>query len=320
MAPDHAQNPRETLPPETTHPVEASASKGADPSRGSPAGWLAVTVALAVVSGFLGAIVYQRTIGKQSEVAEPQTKTASVSGQAVASQASAATEKERKVEIEHQRTQIDALSKQMSQVQEQLESLTKLNAAPSLTTLQIKVAELSNTVKDIAPLPERVDHLDARLDHIRIALDGLRNDIEAIQGKVGRSRTASLTASPGTEATLPQRHEAAKPLVEDKEGEKSFAKGVSLFQKGEFKEAFDVFSKLELARPDDARVWYYAALSRGFATSQWNGATQELVEKGVEREKAGTPKTGEIDNLFQNLTNDTGKNWLSAYRQRAKSN
>jgi len=74
---------------------------------------------------------------------------------------------------------------------------------------------------------------------------------------------------------------------------------------------------MELTDPDDARVWYYAALAHGFATKQWNeDGAGRLVEKGIERERAGTPPKPVIDETFKGLTSATGKDWLAGYRQR----
>jgi hypothetical protein len=56
---------------------------------------------------------------------------------------------------------------------------------------------------------------------------------------------------------------------------------------------------------------------KGLATSQWRGEVEELVNKGVEREQAGTPGTAAIDAAFAGLSKTTGKDWLSFYRQRA---
>ena len=65
--------------------------------------------------------------------------------------------------------------------------------------------------------------------------------------------------------------------------------GVEFFQKKKYAEASEVFIGLTKTQPDDARVWYYAALSRGLATQDWKGETERLVTQGVDREKAGKP-------------------------------
>ena len=58
-----------------------------------------------------------------------------------------------------------------------------------------------------------------------------------------------------------------------------------------YKEASAAFAKLAQAKPNDARVLYFAALASGFSTNNWNsGDAASLAKKGVEREKAGTPE------------------------------
>jgi hypothetical protein len=93
--------------------------------------------------------------------------------------------------------------------------------------------------------------------------------------------------------------------------------GVGFFQKKNYAEASGVFSGLTKTQPDDARIWYYAALSRGLATRDWKGETERLVTQGVEREQAGKPDRARIDAAFADLTAETGKDWLAYYRRRA---
>src|SRR5205807_1199574 len=54
-------------------------------------------------------------------------------------------------------------------------------------------------------------------------------------------------------------------------------RGIALFKAGQFREASDAFRRLTGTDPDDARVWYYAALSHGIATNQWVGEAVRLV-------------------------------------------
>jgi hypothetical protein len=94
--------------------------------------------------------------------------------------------------------------------------------------------------------------------------------------------------------------------------------GVKLFQAGRYQEAYKTFKDLLEARPEDARVWYLAALAHGLATGEWRGETERLVEQGVAREKAGTPQKPLIDSALDGLTRETGKEWLEFYRRRAR--
>jgi hypothetical protein len=80
-----------------------------------------------------------------------------------------------------------------------------------------------------------------------------------------------------------------------------------------------VFNKLELTDPDDARVWYYSALCHGLVTRQWGGGTASRVERGMERERAGSPSKADLEAAFSDLSADAGKSWLDSYRQRVSS-
>ena len=93
---------------------------------------------------------------------------------------------------------------------------------------------------------------------------------------------------------------------------------MSQFRRARYREAYDVFQKLEQSHPDDARVWYYAALSYGLSSNDWGKTTQSMVEQGVTREKSGQPQKSVIDSAFTGLTKETGKDWLDFYRQRAQ--
>ena len=72
------------------------------------------------------------------------------------------------------------------------------------------------------------------------------------------------------------------------------------------------------ARPLDARVWYYSALANGLITRVWEGKTERLFDKGVERERAGDPTSEEIDAAFDNLKQSEAKQRLEHFRRRLK--
>jgi tetratricopeptide (TPR) repeat protein len=103
--------------------------------------------------------------------------------------------------------------------------------------------------------------------------------------------------------------EAAHPTLES---------GVDLFHRGEYREAYAVFRKLLQSQADDARIWYFAALSYGLASGEWDRMTQTMAEEGVAREKANKPPKSEIDAALAGLTKETGKDWLDFYRRRAR--
>ncbi len=114
----------------------------------------------------------------------------------------------------------------------------------------------------------------------------------------------------------PDADKATTTKLADK---KTLAKAVDLFRHGRYQASLEAFDTLEIDNPDDARVWYYAALSYGLSTGDWNEGAARLVEKGIAREEAGTPQTSRIDVEFRDLTSANGKDWLATYRKRVKS-
>jgi hypothetical protein len=95
--------------------------------------------------------------------------------------------------------------------------------------------------------------------------------------------------------------------------------GARFMDQRKFADALKAFEELQKTHGDDARVWYFSALARGFSTNDWRGETERLVEKGIERERLGTPNKAKIDSSFSSLKKETGKEWLAAYRQRARA-
>ena len=130
------------------------------------------------------------------------------------------------------------------------------------------------------------------------------------------ARRPAPASPPSTTPTpLPDTRRRARQARDRLADSKALSAAADLFRAGKYKEARDAFDKLEISNPDDARVWYYAALSYGFSTKDWTDGAVRLVEKGIAREEAGTPRTAEIDAEFKDLTPPNGKDWLSAYRK-----
>jgi hypothetical protein len=70
---------------------------------------------------------------------------------------------------------------------------------------------------------------------------------------------------------------------------------IGLFQEGQYTQARQVLVRLQRARPQDARVSYYSALTNGLTTGVWDGETKMLLDKAVKRERAGTPSRAQVD-------------------------
>ena len=89
---------------------------------------------------------------------------------------------------------------------------------------------------------------------------------------------------------------------------------MSLFREKRYADAYADFRRLLQSEPDDARLWYFAALSYGLSTGNWDRMTLTMVEEGIAREKAAKPPKPEIDAALAGLTTQTGKDWLDFYR------
>ena len=212
------------------------------------------------------------------------------------------------------KAQIDGLADQVKGLQAKVEGMPKSASAEDLEKLQDKIADLAKAdegfPKTVAALDGRVGALDKSLGQFRNEVGSLKDEVKKI-GEAGPSRPSSAPAEPKPEY-------AANPKPADVNLEdQAVSDGADLFKAGKYKEANDVFRKATEAAPNDARVWYFAALSNGAASNVWTGETLRLVNKGVEREKAGTPEPSKIDQLFTTL-DPKMKAWIDYYRKTAK--
>lgn len=227
------------------------------------------------------------------------------------------------------KSEVTALSKQIKELQGHLEATSKNEIHP----LQTKIEALTRSTEGLSSLPAKVTALDNRLNGVdgRVAgvdkalsggIGSVRQDLVALKSEVRRvgqtaEQAAQLAASKPTAGSTPSSTAAAaEPAVVDEE--KAVARLASLYKSGKYKEAADAFHN-DRASSDskDARFWYYAAVSQGSATNDWKGEAEQLVKKGVEREKAGTPNASEIDAEMAALPAGV-KLWLDYYRKDAK--
>ena len=184
-----------------------------------------------------------------------------------------------------------------------------------LNGLEERVAKLAGDARDVSQqLVGRVGGLEAR---VKSATESL----EALQTEVGETRDALNKQFAATTTPRPEPGSVASPTggEEKAKSEPDLAPGLEAFSKGRYAEAASMFRALTRSDPDDARSWYYAALANGLATGQWRGETETLVNKGVERERAGTPSASEIDALFTGLAKESGGDWLTFYRRQASN-
>jgi tetratricopeptide (TPR) repeat protein len=305
------------------------------PATTSGAG-IVTSAVLALLFGGAGAWAYERFLAPAG--AEKAPEAATRQGEDSGATKDLARLNER---IGRLSDQYNGLSDQYKQLQSRLESIPKPAPAPDLAPLEQKVSQvdrLSQQVealgKKLDPVPEQLAQYERKLTELDAKLDESRQSVPMARARTPAApirdssvrRTDHPSPSPDvssdrTDHPSPSRDERAEnatPSSEKAAADGSLEIGEREFRAGRYQEAYDIFRRLLQARPDDARVWYYAALSYGLATRDWGRATEMMVEEGVGRERAGKPPRPEIDAAFTGLTKETGKEWLDFYRRRAR--
>ncbi|GAC1464810.1 MAG: hypothetical protein NVSMB9_03840 [Isosphaeraceae bacterium] len=202
---------------------------------------------------------------------------------------------------------IEELSARIKTTEEKLKS-TPASGTPGLPStdlkpIQTRLDAVAKSVAPLSPLPEALGNLTRRVDGLDESVKSLRDEIALLKGefkKVG-SKTSTREPKTGTE-------DSSSP---------PWARGAELFKAGKYQEASDLFRTLDSSAARDARIYYYAALARGSATGDWTGETVNLVTRGIELEKAGSPQSSEVDASFADLPARL-KPWLEGYRRRAR--
>jgi hypothetical protein len=268
-----------------------------------------LSAVLSLFMGGVGAWAYQKYVAPRlaSQEAEPAQKNSA---------------KDANQNVAEFKARVDDLSEKLDGLKSRVDAIPKPSPSPDLEPIQSKLSTVEALSKKVDKLGERLDFLPkkidqdskeiadltAKIDEARKGMASLKSDTSAGNRTESASRTVMKPAAVAAGATSREVDVSMDALL---------MPGVNLFQGKKYKEASVAFSELAQVKPDDARVWYYAALSRGFATGDWKGETERLVMRGVEREKAGTPPKPEIDSAFAGLTHETGKDWLSFYRRKS---
>jgi len=202
------------------------------------------------------------------------------------------------ITAESVKAELDALVKK-------IDELAKPEPPVDLTPIQEQVAALAKSVEPLAALPKMVEDLTAKLAESEKVVEALKAEFTTTKDDL-TARIASIPAPSAAPTATP-----AAPAVDPA----AMTSAVDLFKANKFAEALEAFKTLPA---DDARVLYYTALATGLNTKSWAGETEKIVLQGVEREKAGSPASGEIDAALAGLTEQQGKAWLAFYRAKAK--
>jgi hypothetical protein len=287
------------------------AADGTRPPRRSPAPQMAVVlttlVALIGISVFVGCMDEKKDAAAGKPAAGPSTTSANGSptgapGASGTPATSPATPTETSsgasatAQIDELKTQIGELTAHLKSLEEKLASLPKAEPAPDLKPLEAKVDDLVKPVGMVPALTEKLDKLDERITGLETAMKSAKADFEKLANEKPASAPAPTPAA---------------------ESQAKLADGMDLFKEGKYKEAGEVFKKLETLTPEDARVFYYEAFVNGLTSNDWKGETLTLAAQGAALEKAGNTKKADVDAAFTDLPANL-KPWLAYFRAQKK--
>jgi TolA-binding protein len=272
-----------------------------------------ISAVLALLFGGAGAWAYERFLARP-EGQRPPEASAPKSGDA-----------ETTKDLTRLDDRLNSLSDQSKQLQSRIESIPKPAPPPDLAPLEQKVARVEELSKQfealskaMEPLPQKIAQEEDKIRELETKLDELRQESRTSGARTAASRNVegSRSAATGPGATPSSGSSSPGPGTGGSV-DSALARGETLFREGRYEEAYQVFRNQLQSHAEDARVWYYAALSYGLATGEWRGQTEQWVQQGVALEKAGKPPKPAIDGAFAGLTKETGKEWLAFYRRRA---
>ena len=236
-----------------------------------------------------------------ARVFSPPTAPGEVSGQAPADMA-------KKEDLQKLTDRIDQMSADLQTAKKQINDRPDYN--PELKMQRERVDALD---RQIAEFPTKMDSIRQKLDTVtKIEDSDSATRVDAMDKRLTdlAQTVDSLRNSPSSPANL--NHSADDLKVDGL----AMDRAIELYGNKKWADAQNAFTKLQSIFPNDATVWYYSALTNGFATGEWLGETERLVNVGLNKEKLGEPSSATIDSAFSGLTPATGQNWLAGYRQR----
>jgi TolA-binding protein len=227
----------------------------------------------------------------------------------------------RAIDAKASKSAVDALTSRIGEVQLELGTLGRelarlegrLNARtnappapPDLAPLRTRIDDLVKESQRLSPLPATFESLRQRVDALDKGLNALRTEVAAVPKQLDASLNALKDAMVSRSA--PDQVSPAD-IARDL--------GAALFREGKYPAAREVFLTLVQNYPNDARLWYFAALANGQTSGDWTGESEGMVRRGLACEQRGRPKRSDIDAQFSNLTKEQGKDWLEEWRKRA---
>jgi hypothetical protein len=230
----------------------------------------------------------------------------------------------RAIDARDSKSGVDALASRVGEMQSELGTLgrelarleSRLNAQasappapqapPDLAPLRTSIDDLVEKSRKLSPLPATFESLRQRVDALDKGLNALRTEVTAVPKQIDASLNAlknAMVSRPAPAQLNPA--DFGRDL------------GATLFLAGKYPAAREVFSTVAQSYPNDARLWYFAALATGLTSGDWTGDSVALVRRGLACEQRGSPKRSDIDAQFSALTKEQGKDWLDEWRKRA---
>jgi TolA-binding protein len=316
MATDHApifgekQPDESTLPPMLHVETPASNPSRSGSSSGKVLGTLLTSSVLSFLFGGAGAWGYLTYIQPMLKSQQDKSQRASV------------TESASNVQSPDL-SRLAEFSGKLDQLQSRMDHLPKALTTKDLEPVNHRLIALEDLSGKFQALDSRVNPLPLKLEEDNRKITTMLADIDGVRKQVASLQTELETKLKAEKPSVKRDTMLAetsreRPREIEPPRNVLLQPGIDLFRQKKYDQASQAFDSLTRTEPDDARVWYFAALSRGLATHDWKGQTEKLVTEGVEREKAGTPEKSQIDSAFANLTAETGKDWLAFYRRRAR--
>jgi TolA-binding protein len=233
-------------------------------------------------------------------------------------------------------SQLEQLSKRLGEITERLDAIERDSG--EVEGLARRIEQRSDRLDDISDL---LDQMESRLTTLSDQADAAARGV-GISGIGGTSGSGSegpgdspaLIPRPASPGGTPDREAMAdtdtnsdpsamlrrvlRPTAGDDDdgSETALERGIGQFRADDFASARETFLDLLEQRPEDPRIWYFAALATGKATGDWKGEAERLVLQGVDRERADRLPQAAIDAAFADLTERQGSEWLRFYRRR----
>lgn len=312
------------VPESRIAPVEAAESR--ETSSGISVGTVLLSGLLGLVAGGAGAWAYHAFLHDRAPDRTDET--------------AAVAPKEAAMDVELA-SRVNDLADRVDQVETRVASIKEPEPPVDLKPLQQRVARLegiSDRVDTLSgtvdPLAAKADENAQRLAELTKQVDNVDSELTTLQDQVltnekaltASTRPASVRTESRPSTTQPGQGEddnstsasSSSSSSDSAAAPATLERGITLFKQKQYEGARDVLEDAIASGSDDARAYYFAALANGFATRQWRGETEKLVEQGMAREQAGTPDRDVIDASLADLTKNMGSEWIAAYRRRIR--